>query len=85
MFGLPSVHIRYRADKRIKVVEVRTGNRAFLTDLETFALETGIRDFEESTSGEAFIDSTAYTAIFRGRIQNAEPHSFRFRRAKKEG
>ncbi len=75
------IKINYRTDKRIKVVEIRTGTKAFLHDLEEFALVTGIRDFEEPT-GVANIPADQYTTLWRGRINHAEPHSFKFRRSK---
>jgi hypothetical protein len=78
------IFIKYRVDQRIKVVEVRTGNKVFLVELEFFALETGIRDFEEHI-GEALIEGAVYTAIWKGRLNNAQPHSFRFRKTKGTG
>lgn len=82
MTVIPEISITFRIDQRIKVVEVATGNRKFLVPLETFSLETGIRDFSESTTGKANISTHAYSSIWKGQLLYAEPNSFRFRRAK---
>jgi hypothetical protein len=78
------VRISYRADRRIKVVEVKTGTKHFLVPLHDFSYETRITDFTEHL-GEVSIDTDVYTKLWKGRIISAEPHSFRFRRAKEEG
>ncbi|WIT26494.1 hypothetical protein [Bacillus phage SPO1L4] len=49
------VLINYRADRRIKVVEIRSGSKLFLADLEVFMTETGINDFTESHTGKVAV------------------------------
>ena len=78
------IQIQYRIDKRIKVVEVKTGTRIFLVELDDFSFLTGLRDFEESVQGDTTVDIGCYKKLYDGRITHARPHSFRFRRAKRE-
>ncbi|AGY47039.1 hypothetical protein CampHawk_161 [Bacillus phage CampHawk] len=78
------VLINYRADRRIKVVEIKSGSKMFLTDLEVFMQETGINDFTESHMGKVTISVEAFKSLWKGRVVHAEPNSFRFRRNAKE-
>lgn len=80
-----AIKFKYRVDRRIKVAEITTRSKVFLTDLDIFMLETGIAYFEESTIGEAIVSQKVYKALWEGRVTSAEPHSFRFRRAKEKG
>lgn len=78
------INIGYRVDKRIKVVEIRTGNTAFLVELEDFVLITGINEFEEAT-GVITLPIKDYSKLRKEELNHARPHSFRFRKAKNEG
>ena len=78
------VLINYRADRRIKVVEIKSGSKMFLTDLEIFMIETNINDFTESHMGKVSISVEAFKTLWKGRVTSAEPNSFRFRRNAKE-
>lgn len=78
------IKLRYRVDKRIKIIELRTGTKAFLVNLNDFALITAINDLEES-AGVIVVDSQVYTTLWKERTNNAEPNSFRFRQLKSEG
>ena len=75
------IKLNYRVDKRIKVIELRTGTKAFLVNLNDFTLITAISDFEEST-GVLVVDSQVYTTLWKERTNYAEPNSFRFRQSK---
>ncbi|WIT25895.1 hypothetical protein [Bacillus phage SPO1L1] len=78
------VLINYRADRRIKVVEIKSGSKLFLTDLEVFMAETGINDFTESHTGKVAISVEVFKTLWKGRVMRAEPNSFRFRRNAKK-
>lgn len=79
------ISLKYRADQRIRKVEIKSGSNAFIVELETFSLITGVRDFSESHMGEVSIPIQDYVDLRKERITHGEPLSFRFRRAKKEG
>lgn len=74
------VAIRYRVDKRIKVAEIRSGSKLFLTDLDVFIVETGINDFSESHMGNLSISTDVFKTLWEGRVTYAKPESFRFRK-----
>jgi hypothetical protein len=78
------IKLRYRADQRIQKVELKTGNTAFIVELEAFINVTDVRDFEESHIGEVVVPLEDYNKLRKGRVTYGEPTSFRFRRAKKE-
>ena len=65
---LPKIHVKYRADKRIRIVEVTTGAKRFLVGLQDFGEEVGIDYFEESI-GEVFIDPPVYKTLWEVRMK----------------
>lgn len=67
-FILPDILIKYRVDKRIKVAEISYKSKKFLVDLDEFMEQTGVRDFEESNSGEAYIGVLDYTRLRDGAL-----------------
>ena len=75
------INLSYRVDKRIKVVELKTGNTAFLVELDDFVLVTEINDFTEEIAGKVLLSVEDYNKLRKERLTNARPHSFRFRRA----
>ncbi|ACI91062.1 gp34.14 [Bacillus phage SPO1] len=78
------VLINYRSDRRIKVVEIKSGSKLFLTDLEVFMQETGINDFTESHTGKVAVSVGVFKSLWKGCVVHAEPNSFRFRRNAKK-
>lgn len=79
------IRVKYRADTRLSVVELRTGNSVFLGDLVNF-LDMSKVDISESTSGEAVITAAQYSQLKReGAVPNAprrpkgiKPKSYEF-------
>ena len=58
------VQLTYRADLRLKIVECKTGNSVFLTDLELFVQLTTVDVEEHETrSGTISIDYKDYKKL----------------------
>lgn len=75
------IKLRFRRDNRIKIVELKTGTKAFLVPVVDFnTLVEGMEDYDENI-GEISVDSSVYSLLWKGRVSHAEPHSFRFRRS----
>ena len=64
-----NIKIKYRVDKRIRVVEITTGTKKFLVGLQDFSEETGITDFDENTTGVTAITGEAYSILWGDRIK----------------
>jgi hypothetical protein len=78
------ISLDYRADQRIRKVEVKSGNNAFIVELELFSEISGIRDFSETHMGTVSVPIPGFARMRKERITHGEPLSFRFRRAKRE-
>lgn len=76
------VRINYKIDNRIKVVEIKTGNSGFLVELDNFIDYIDFDNLGDDNAGTMVIDIQDYKELKQGRLSYAQPHSFRFRKAK---
>lgn len=61
--------ISYRYDKRLKLVEVKSGNLTFLVLSDYFIECTDIKVDDEHRTGEEFIDFEHFKSLLKGRLQ----------------
>lgn len=78
------ISLDYRADQRIRKVEVKSGDNIFIVELDLFCEMTGVKDFSEWHMGTVSVPIINFIRMRKERITYGEPLSFRFRRAKKE-
>jgi hypothetical protein len=78
------ISIDYRADQRIRKVEVKSGSNIFIVELELFSEMTGIRDFSEWHMGAVSVPIANFVRMRKERVTYGEPTSFRFRKSKRE-